>query len=189
MLVGRPLWDFEKGYSLNLLPSLFAPIKIKSLDLVNRAVMPPMGTNLGNPDGTVSEANLAYIKRRARGGAGLIITEITSVHPSGSVIPNELGAYDDRFIPGLKKIADAVHAAGSKVALQLHHAGRESLYLLREKKAIAPSPIRSLVFGLTPREITREEIQEIITAFGAASLGLWRRASTPWKCMAPTDTC
>jgi len=154
---------------LNLLPSLFAPIKIKSVDLVNRAVMPPMGTNLGNPDGTVSEANLAYIKRRARGGAGLIITEITSVHPSGSVIPNELGTYDDRFIPGLKKIADAVHAAGSKVALQLHHAGRESLYLLREKKAIAPSPIRSLVFGLTPREINHEEIQEIITAFGAAS--------------------
>ena len=154
---------------MNLLPSLFAPIKIKSVDLVNRAVMPPMGTNLGNPDGTVSEANLAYIKRRARGGAGLIITEITSVHPSGSVIPNELGAYDDRFIPGLKKIADAVHAAGSKVALQLHHAGRESLYLLREKKAIAPSPIRSLVFGLTPREINHEEIQEIITAFGAAS--------------------
>ncbi len=154
---------------MNLLPSLFAPIKIKSVDLVNRAVMPPMGTNLGNPDGTVSEANLAYIKRRARGGAGLIITEITSVHPSGSVIPNELGAYDDRFIPGLKKIADVVHAAGSKIALQLHHAGRESLYLLREKKAIAPSPIRSLVFGLTPREITHEEIQGIIIAFGAAA--------------------
>ena len=154
---------------MNLLPSLFAPIKIKSLDLANRAVMPPMGTNLGNPDGTVSEDNLAYIKRRARGGAGLIITEITSVHPSGSAIPNELGAYDDRFMPGLKKIADAVHAAGSKVALQLHHAGRESLYLLREKKAIAPSPIRSLVFGLTPREITCEEIQEIIAAFGAAA--------------------
>jgi 2,4-dienoyl-CoA reductase-like NADH-dependent reductase (Old Yellow Enzyme family)/thioredoxin reductase len=156
-------------HNMNLLPSLFAPIKIKSLDLVNRAVMPPMGTNLGNSDGTVSEANLAYIKRRARGGAGLIITEISSVHPSGSAIPNELGAYDDRFIPGLKKIADAVHAAGSKAALQLHHAGRESLYLLREKKAIAPSAIRSLVFGLTPREITREEIHEIIAAFGVAA--------------------
>jgi 2,4-dienoyl-CoA reductase-like NADH-dependent reductase (Old Yellow Enzyme family)/thioredoxin reductase len=139
------------------------------MDLVNRVVMPPMGTNLGNPDGTVSEANLAYIKRRARGGAGLIITEITSVHPSGSVIPNELGAYEDRFIPGLKKISDAVHAAGGKIALQLHHAGRESLYLLREKKAIAPSPIRSLVFGLTPREMTHEEIQEIVVAFGAAA--------------------
>jgi 2,4-dienoyl-CoA reductase-like NADH-dependent reductase (Old Yellow Enzyme family)/thioredoxin reductase len=154
---------------MNLLPHLLSPIKIRSLELTNRVVMPPMGTNLGNPDGTVSEANLAYIERRARGGAGLIITEISSVHPSGSAIGNELGSYDDRFIPGLKKIVDAVHAAGSKVALQLHHAGRESLYLLQAGKAIAPSPIPSLIFRLTPREITREEIQEIIAAFGAAA--------------------
>ena len=154
---------------MNLLSSLFSPIKIKSLELLNRAVMPPMGTNLGNPDGTVSDANLAYIERRARGGPGLIITEITSVHPSGSAVPNELGAFHDQFIPGLRKIADAVHAAACKVALQLHHAGRESIYLLREKKAIAPSAIRSLVFGLTPREITREEIHEIIAAFGTAA--------------------
>ena len=136
---------------MNLLPRLFSPIKIKSLELTNRVVMPPMGTNLGNPDGTVSEANLAYIKRRTRGGAGLIITEISSVHPSGSAITNELGSYDDRFIPGLKKIADAVHAAGAKVALQLHHAGRESLYLLQQGKAVAPSAIPSLIFRLTPR--------------------------------------
>jgi 2,4-dienoyl-CoA reductase-like NADH-dependent reductase (Old Yellow Enzyme family)/thioredoxin reductase len=154
---------------MNLLPSLFSPIKIKSLELVNRVVMPPMGTNLGNPDGTVSEANLAYLKRRARGGAGLIITEITSVHPSGCVISNQLGIYDDRFIPGLKKIADAVHAAGTKVCLQLHHAGRESLYLLQQGKALAPSAVRSLVFGLTPREMTIDEIQEIIASFGAAA--------------------
>jgi len=154
---------------MNLLSSLFSPIRIKSLELANRAVMPPMGTNLGNPDGTVSEANLAYIKRRASGGPGLIITEITSVHPSGSATSNELGAFHDQFIPGLRKIAEAVHAAGCKVALQLHHAGRESIHLLQEKKAIAPSAIRSLVFGLTPREITREEIHEIIAAFGTAA--------------------
>mgnify|MGYP000211826566 CR=1 FL=1 len=93
---------------MNLFSSLFSPIKIKSLELANRAVMPPMGTNLGNPDGTVSEANLAYIKRRAMGGAGLIITEITAVHPSGLVIANQLGVYDDRFIPG-QLLQDAGH--------------------------------------------------------------------------------
>ncbi|MDP3038880.1 MAG: NADH:flavin oxidoreductase, partial [Deltaproteobacteria bacterium] len=151
------------------LQNLFSSIMIKTMELPNRAVMPPMGTNLGNADGTVSEANLAYLKRRARGGPGLIITEISAVHPSGVAINSELGAYDDRFIPGLKKLAEVGHAAGCKVALQLHHAGRESLYLLKEGKAIAPSPIRSLVFGLTPREITRDEIQEIIAAFGAAA--------------------
>ena len=160
---------------MNLLPSLLSPIKIKSLQLVNRVVMPPMGTLLGNPDGTVSEANLAYIKRRARGGAGLIITEITSVHPTGS-LRNELGAYDDRFIPGLKKIVEVVHAAGGKVAMQLHHSGRENLDLLQEGKAVAPSAVRSLVYGLTPREITRDEIREIIAGFGAAA----RRADRGW---------
>ena len=154
---------------MNHLQNLFSSIMIKTMELPNRAVMPPMGTNLGNADGTVSEANLAYLKRRARGGPGLIITEISAVHPSGVAINSELGAYDDRFIPGLKKLADVAHAAGCKVALQLHHAGRESLYLLKEGKAMAPSPIRSLVFGLTPREITRDEIQEIIAAFGAAA--------------------
>ncbi len=148
-------------------------MKIKSLTLVNRAVMPPMGTNLGNPDGTVSEANLAYMKRRAMGGPGLIITEITSVHPSGSVVPNQLAVYDNRFIPGLKKMVNAVHAAGSKIALQLHHAGGESLYLLQQKKAIAPSATRSLVYGLTPRSMTHEEIHELVTAFGAASARAW----------------
>ncbi|MBI5968653.1 MAG: FAD-dependent oxidoreductase [Deltaproteobacteria bacterium] len=154
---------------MNSLQNLLSPVKIKTMELPNRVVLPPMGTNLGNADGTVSEANLAYLKRMARGGAGLIITEVSAVYPSGSAINCELGVYDDRFIPGLKRLADVAHAAGSKIALQLHHAGRESLHLLQEKKAIAPSAIRSLVFGLTPREMTREEIQEIIAAFGAAA--------------------
>jgi 2,4-dienoyl-CoA reductase-like NADH-dependent reductase (Old Yellow Enzyme family)/thioredoxin reductase len=139
------------------------------MEIPNRIVMPPMGTNLGNPDGTVSEANLAYMKRRAKGGAGLIITEISAVHPTGMAIPSELGSYDDRFIPGLRKLADVIHAGESKAALQLHHTGRESLFLLKAGKAIAPSPIRSLVFGLTPREMTRGEVQELIAAFGAAA--------------------
>ena len=152
------------------LKHLFSPIRIKNLEIPNRIVMPPMGTNLGNRDGTVSEANLAYMKRRARGGAGLIITEISAVHPSGMASPSELGSYDDRFIPGLKKLADVIHGQGGKAALQLHHTGRESFYLLKAGKAVAPSPIRSLVFGLTPREMTPEEIRELIVAFGAAAL-------------------
>ena len=151
------------------LKHLLAPITIKKMNLANRVVMPPMGTNLGNPDGTVSEANIAYLKRRARGGPGLLITEISAIHPSGMVIPSELGSYDDRFIPGLKKLSDLIHEAGSKAALQLHHGGRECFLLLKEGKAIAPSPIRSLVYGMTPREMTRGEIQEMIFAFGSAA--------------------
>ena len=155
---------------MNPLQHLLSPIRIKKMDLINRVVMPPMGTNLGNPDGTVSEANIAYLQRRAKGGAGFIITEISAVHPSGAVIASQLGSYDDRFVPGLKRMAAAVHKEGGKVALQLHHAGRESFILLKQGKAIAPSPIRSLVYGLTPREMTRDEIQEMIRAFGSAAM-------------------
>jgi 2,4-dienoyl-CoA reductase-like NADH-dependent reductase (Old Yellow Enzyme family)/NADPH-dependent 2,4-dienoyl-CoA reductase/sulfur reductase-like enzyme len=156
---------------MKTLDHLLAPIKIRSLSLPNRLVMPPMGTALGNFDGTVSEANLAYIRRRAQSGVGLIITEITAVHPSGLVSPVSLAVWDDQFIPGLAKIADTIHAQGAKAALQLHHSGRENYFLLKQKKAIGPSAIPSFVYGFlgAPREMTLAEIEETIIAFGAGA--------------------
>ncbi len=154
---------------MNALHHLFSPITIKTMELKNRAVMPPMGTNLGNPDGTVSKENIAYLRRRARGGPGLIITEITAVHPHGVVSPNQLGAYDDRFIPGLKQLVSLAHEAECRIAMQIHHAGRESFFLLNQGKAIGPSAIPSIVFKGTPREMTSDDINEVIAAFGAAA--------------------
>jgi len=139
------------------------------MELANRAVMPPMGTSLAEPGGTVGESLLAYIKRQAGGGAGLIISEVTCVHPTGSAGPNHLGAYDDRFIPGLRQYAAAIHEAGGKAAMQLHHAGRESLFLLQKGEAIGPSAIPSVVYRMAPREMTLEDIQEIVDAFGQAA--------------------
>ncbi|MFX1275293.1 MAG: FAD-dependent oxidoreductase [Promethearchaeota archaeon] len=156
---------------MNKLEHLLKPIKIRSLEISNRLVMPPMGTILGNPDGTVSEANIAYMKRRAKSGAGLIITEITEVHPLGAVNPNCLGAWDDKFIPGLSKLVDVVHTTGNKIAMQLHHCGRESYILTKRHTAMAPSAVPSFVFGFlgSPREMTLEDIQETIISFGAAA--------------------
>ncbi|MBN1803415.1 MAG: FAD-dependent oxidoreductase [Candidatus Lokiarchaeota archaeon] len=156
---------------MNTLEHLLNPIKIRSLEIPNRLVMPPMGTGLGNPDGTVSEANIAYMKRRAKSGAGLIITEITEVHPLGSVSPVCLGVWDDKFIPGLSKLAAAAHAGGGKVAMQLHHCGRESYLKTKTHTAIGPSAVPSYIYGFlgSPREMTLEEIQEAIASFGAAA--------------------
>ena len=154
---------------MSALHHLFSPITIKTMELKNRVVMPPMGTNLGNPDGTVSKENIAFLRRRARGGPGLIITEITAVHPHGVVSPNQLGAYDDRFIPGLKQLVSLAHEAGCRIAMQIHHAGRESFFLLNQGKAIGPSAIPSIVFRGTPREMTIDDINEAILAFGAAA--------------------
>ncbi|MCJ7547682.1 MAG: FAD-dependent oxidoreductase [Deltaproteobacteria bacterium] len=154
---------------MSALHHLFSPITIKTMELKNRVVMPPMGTNLGNPDGTVSKENIAYLRRRARGGPGLIITEITAVHPSGIITPNQLCAYDDCFIPGLKQLVSLAHEAGCKIAMQIHHAGRESFFLLNQGKAMGPSAIPSIVFKGTPREMTIDDISEAIAAFGAAA--------------------
>jgi len=154
---------------MSTLSNIFSPLEIKSLVLANRAVMPPMGTNLGNADGTVSKENIAYMRRRAQGEPGLIITEITGVHPNGIVSPNQLGAYDDRFIPGLSELVSVVHDEGSKIALQIHHAGRESLFLINQKKALGPSAIPSIVFRGEPRAMTIDEIHEVIASFGAAA--------------------
>jgi 2,4-dienoyl-CoA reductase-like NADH-dependent reductase (Old Yellow Enzyme family)/NADPH-dependent 2,4-dienoyl-CoA reductase/sulfur reductase-like enzyme len=157
---------------MKTLEHLLAPIKVRALEIPNRVVMPPMGTALGNDDSTVSEANLAYMKRRAESGAGLIITEITEVHPLGSASRNCLAVWDDKFISGLSKLADVVHAQGSKIAMQLHHTGRENYLLQRKNKAIGPSAIPSYIFGFlgAPLEMTLGDIEETIAAFGSAAV-------------------
>jgi len=154
---------------MNKFDNLFSPIKIGKMELSNRVVIPPMGTLLGNPDGTVSDAVIAYLKRRAAGGPGLIITEIVGVHPNGLSINTQLSAFDDRFVPGLKGLVGVAHERGIKIAMQIHHAGRESLFMLAEGKAIGPSAIPSLIYGMPPREMTEEDIGEIIEAFGSAA--------------------
>ncbi len=149
------------------LQHLLAPIKIRNLELANRCVMPPMGSGLGNSGGEVSDANLAYIKRQAQTGQGLIVTEIMGVHATGTV---GLAIYDDRFLPGLKKMADIIHDAGGKVACQLHHAGQESPRQLQNGTAIGPSGIPSRVYGAPAKEMTKEEIEMIVASFGKAAI-------------------
>lgn len=152
------------------LKHIMQPITIKNVELKNRLVMPPMGTGLGNPDNTVSDATLAYLRRRVQSGAGLYITEVCSVHPKGSVSPSGIAAFDDAFIPGLAKMAKVAHDAGAKIALQLHHAGRESAFQLQQGTALGPSAIASYIYRAAPNEMTIDDIKEAIAAFGSAAV-------------------
>ena len=151
------------------LQHVLSPVTVKNVEITNRVVMPPMGSNLGNADGTVSEANIAYLKRRAKGGPGLIITEIVAAHPDGIAIDTQLGAYDDRFIPGLATLVSVAHEAGSRIFMQIHHAGRESLHMLSTGRAVGPSAIPSIIYRIPPREMTIDDIKETIAAFGSAA--------------------
>ncbi len=103
---------------------LLSPGRIGSMELRNRMIVTAMGVSFGEDDGTVGERMLAYHVEQARGGAGLVITGVAGVAwPVGAVIRGQLGISDDRFLPGLRRLADAVHAAGAKIAAQLHHGG------------------------------------------------------------------
>jgi 2,4-dienoyl-CoA reductase-like NADH-dependent reductase (Old Yellow Enzyme family)/thioredoxin reductase len=154
---------------MSSLEHLLSPITIKGTQFPNRVVIPPMGTGLCAPGGLVNDALLAYSKRQAQSGAGLFISEITAIHPNGAVSPMEVGAYDDKFIPGLKKLAEAMHTGGGKAAMQLHHGGRESFYMLKKGRAIGPSASPSLIYGQPPKEMTLDDIDEIVAAFGSAA--------------------
>ncbi len=145
------------------------PLKIKGMELENRVVMPPITTVLGHLDASVSEANLAYMRRVAASGAALIITEATAIHPDGLETPRMLGIYHDRFINGLSQLARAVQQNGARAMIQIYHVGRESLYQLKRGRAVAPSALPGL-YGITPRELPGEEIQDLIKGFGQAAV-------------------
>lgn len=150
-------------------PHLFSPITINGMTLKNRAVMPPMGTGYGNADGTISDRLLSYLSRRAQGGTGLIITEVCAVSPRGRGFTNEIGVWSDEFIPGLSRIPAELHRYGAMVALQLHHAGRETFESVIGAKPEAPSDIPSVIMGQPCEAMSLTRIAEVIDAFAQAA--------------------
>jgi 2,4-dienoyl-CoA reductase-like NADH-dependent reductase (Old Yellow Enzyme family) len=150
-------------------PMLFSPIRMGTLELANRFVVPPIATNYAEADGSVSDRLVAYWEARARGGWGLLMVEATAVDPRGKAHPNEVGAWDDRFIPGLKRLADAAHRHRTKAAIQLHHAGRQTVSALAGAQPVAPSPIPCPVMQEMPRELSVEEIWALVGKFGDAA--------------------
>lgn len=115
--------------SSNLYPHLLAPGRIGTMELKNRIAVTAMGVSLSEDDGTVGERIIAYHEEQAKGGAGLIICGVAGVAwPVGAVAMQQTAISDDRFIPGLKRLTDRVHAHGAKIATQLHHGGFVAAY-------------------------------------------------------------
>lgn len=131
--------------------------------------MPPMGTGYGNSDSTVSDRLVAYLARRAQGGTGLIITEICAIDPRGKGFPNEIGVWNDEFIPGLARIPETLHRYGAKAALQLHHAGRETFEAVTGAIPEAPSAIPSVIQGQPCEAMSLERVAQMIGAFAKAA--------------------
>src|SRR5271169_3164603 len=122
-------------------PHLFQEGSIGRVRIRNRIVMPAMGTNFTGTDGVVSNRNLRYYLERARGGVGLIIAEAVFVHQSAKHRTNGIGASEDRFIPGLRRLAEVIKHEGAIPAVQLIHNGRLMSSKSSGVPVLAPSAV------------------------------------------------
>ena len=147
---------------------IFEPIKIRGLELDNRIIMPAMGSLISNEDGTVNDNVINYIVERAKNGA-LVLMECSSVyHNAGQDFAPHIS--DDSYIPGFKKLTDAVHAAGGKVGLQIYipaEALPNGRYDNRTKTILSPDLLFRGALGDT--QVKTEDIPKVVAAFGDAA--------------------
>ena len=145
---------------------LLQATKIGGLELRNRIVMPAI--NLGYcEDGYIGERLINFYRERAQGGAGLIVVGGCGVDPYPLHGMIDLG--DDRFVPGHRQLTGVIKGAGARVGAQLYHGGRYASSRATGRQPIAPSAIPSTIFRETPREMTGEDIRQVIADFAAAA--------------------
>ncbi|QAA31073.1 NADPH dehydrogenase NamA [Clostridium manihotivorum] len=146
----------------------FSNYTLKNTVLKNRLVMPPMCMYSSDETGKANQFHYTHYVTRAIGGVGFIIMESTGVTKNGRTTDNDLGIWDDTHIDGLKAIVDGVKENGTKIALQLNHAGRK--YTGVSGDILAPSEIAFDEKSSLPKELTKEQIKDIIFSFKSAAL-------------------
>jgi 2,4-dienoyl-CoA reductase-like NADH-dependent reductase (Old Yellow Enzyme family)/thioredoxin reductase len=151
-----------------VLKRLFSPLRIGPVELSNRIVSTAHQTTLVQ-DGVPTDDFLAYHEARARGGTGLIVLEATAVHPSGLLTPHTLAGYREEIVPELARVAEAVHAHGTRLFVQLFHGGREQISASPRPPALSPSAIPSLRFHVEPRALSAEEIDSVIQGYARSA--------------------
>ena len=158
---------------------LFEPGRIGHMELKNRIIMAPMGTNFAAEDGYITEHAKNYYQERARGGVGLVIVGVGAVdHPRAKCMPAQVAVSDDKFIPGLSELAEAVHRHGAKIAIQLQHAGG----VAAEDSAqgvppLTPTPTQPAVAEVL-QDMTIEEMTSLMTRFANVPLDMTTREIT-----------
>jgi len=163
-------------------PPMFTPLKLRDLTLPNRVVVSPM-CQYSAEDGTPGDWHLVNLGSRAVGGAGLVVAEMTDVSRDGRISPGCTGMYKPEHVGAWRRIVDFVHAhSPAKIALQLAHAGRKgSTRRLWEGideplpdgnwPLISASPIPYLPHGHVPREMTRDDMDQVRAQFVRAAQG------------------
>ncbi len=150
--------------------SPFDPARLGPLEMANRLVVAPMTTYSSRPDGQIAEDEIPYLRRRAEGGFGMVMTAACCVHPSGHAFDGQWHCSDDRFLPSLARVSEAIHEGGSLACLQIHHGGRMCPGRLCGGRPVSASEIApERPNAEAPRALEADEIEEIIAAFGQAA--------------------
>jgi 2,4-dienoyl-CoA reductase-like NADH-dependent reductase (Old Yellow Enzyme family)/thioredoxin reductase len=142
----------------NLYERLFSPLAFAGLEARNRIVMAPMGTGLPEHDGTCNDRTIAYYRRRAEGGVGMMTVEASLVSPDARGVGPELRLHGEEFLPGLRDLTGALRPYGIPVGIQLWHPGRQTLL----GEPVGPSAVPLSPRTPVPRALTVEEIREYV---------------------------
>ncbi|UQS84887.1 NADH:flavin oxidoreductase/NADH oxidase [Apilactobacillus apisilvae] len=146
---------------------LLSKANIGGLDLKNRVAMSPMCMyEVKNEDGILTPFHFAHYGMRAIGQVGLIITESTAVDPEGRITKNDLGLWNDEQANKFKELVDSIHYLGSKIGVQLNHAGRKAS---DAKHPVAPSSFDFSDNYRIPEELEVSQIHQIVKKFGQAA--------------------
>ena len=149
---------------------LFQPIKIGSLEIKNRFVMPAMDSGTTTLDHRFSKQSHCYFGARAAGGFGLIIPEYMAVSPYGIGNSKEAALWDDSYIEGLKELTEEVHKNGAKIFAQLHHSGMMCVEKNTGVQPAGPSAIAATNYLEKVREYSNQEVYELIDVYAKGAL-------------------
>jgi len=159
---------------------LFSPLKIRDIEFKNRIFVSPM-CQYSSCDGMPNDWHLVHLGSRAVGGSGLIIAEATSISPEGRITPDDNGLWNDKQVDGFKKINEFINDQDCVPGIQIAHAGRKASTYSSWKgdggmpiekggwQTIAPSSIPFADNYSNPKELSREEIENLISQFRNAA--------------------
>ena len=150
------------------MPGLLEPIRIGSLILPNRLVMPPMATRLATETGEVTDALVEHYRERAP-GVGMVIVEHAFVTLGGRLTLTQPGIHEDGMAPGMSRLVRAIHQQDSRATLQINHCGAKALSDPTLGSPAGPSAVSLPNTDIIPRELSVEEIGGIVVAFGQAA--------------------
>jgi len=151
------------------MPELFQPVVLSNLTLRNRFMRSATAERLSEPDGTPKPELARMMAELARGGVGLIVLGHTFVRPDGKASVGMAGLWRDEQVPAFAHIAEAVHAEGGVIAIQINHGGRQANPTFVDGPLLAPSALPPSEWEPAHRELAPDEIGALIDCYGEAA--------------------